>query len=371
MENFRVGHASGGDWRAMTESCLAALGALPDGANVGFVYVSDALDEDLRNVVNALREKTRVQDWVGTIGFGVCVSAREMFDMPAMVVMVGAVPRDDYRLLPPITGDDRDLPVDLVKWAQAQNSVIGIVHADPRVADLESILSRIQNQTGCFLVGGVTGSRGALDQVAGEVVDGCVSGILFGGAFAAVTALSQGCSPIGPVHDVTQGRDNIVYALDDRPAFDVFREDIGDLLAHDLSRIEGYVHAAIPIAGSDTGDYRVRNLLAVYPEKGWISIAERLGVNDKVMFVRRDGPSATADLKRMASDVRRRAGGAPRAAFYFSCVARGPNLFGQDSVELRTIAEILGDIPLIGFYANGEISNDRLYGYTGVLTLLL
>ena len=90
------------------------------------------------------------------------------------------------------------------------------------------------------------------------------------------------------------------------------------------------------------------------------------------MFVRRDGQSAMADLKRMVSDVKRRSGGRPKAAFYISCVARGPNLFGAGSVELGTIAGILGDdIPLIGFFANGEISGDRLYGYTGVLALIL
>ena len=61
----------------------------------------------------------------------------------------------------------------------------------------------------------------------------------------------------------------------------------------------------------------------------------------------------------------------PRAALYYSCIARGPNLFGQGSVELTTIADILGDVPLIGFFANGEISNNRLYGYTGVLSLIL
>jgi small ligand-binding sensory domain FIST len=54
-----------------------------------------------------------------------------------------------------------------------------------------------------------------------------------------------------------------------------------------------------------------------------------------------------------------------------SCLARGPNLFGDDSEELKTIREALGDVPLVGFFANGEISNNRLYGYTGVLTLFL
>ena len=35
------------------------------------------------------------------------------------------------------------------------------------------------------------------------------------------------------------------------------------------------------------------------------------------------------------------------------------------------IRDVLGDFPLIGFYANGEISNARLYTYTGVLTLFV
>jgi small ligand-binding sensory domain FIST len=33
------------------------------------------------------------------------------------------------------------------------------------------------------------------------------------------------------------------------------------------------------------------------------------------------------------------------------------------------IHEALGDFPLTGFFANGEIHHDTLYGYTGVLTL--
>ena len=73
----------------------------------------------------------------------------------------------------------------------------------------------------------------------------------------------------------------------------------------------------------------------------------------------------------MVADVKRRVEVPPKAALYFSCIARGPNLFGQGSVELTTISDILGDVPLIGFFANGEISNDRLYGYTGVLSLIL
>ena len=38
---------------------------------------------------------------------------------------------------------------------------------------------------------------------------------------------------------------------------------------------------------------------------------------------------------------------------------------------LRELREELGDLPIVGFFGNGEISFDRLYAYTGVLTLFL
>src|SRR3546814_17023063 len=64
---------------------------------------------------------------------------------------------------------------------------------------------------------------------------------------------------------------------------------------------------------------------------------------DRLLFCRRDHQTARADLKRMLEDLRERAGGAPRGALYFSCVARGRHLFGRPSGELRLIRETFGD----------------------------
>jgi small ligand-binding sensory domain FIST len=92
---------------------------------------------------------------------------------------------------------------------------------------------------------------------------------------------------------------------------------------------------------------------------------------DSVLFCRRDPASAATDLTRMLEQMKRRAAVVPRAGLYFSCVARGPNLFGRPSQELVMIRDALGDFPLAGFFGNGEIAHDRLYGYTGVLALFL
>ena len=71
--------------------------------------------------------------------------------------------------------------------------------------------------------------------------------------------------PIGPVHRIDEARDNVVMVIDGRPALSVFLEDIGPDLAQDLRRLGGVIFAGLPVAGSDTGDYLVRNLMAIDP----------------------------------------------------------------------------------------------------------
>ena len=86
---------------------------------------------------------------------------------------------------------------------------------------------------------------------------------------------------------------------------------------------------------------------------------------------RRDAQSAQEDMLRMLGEIKRDIKGSPRGGLYFSCMGRGSYLFGKNSEELEMIRDELGDFPLVGIFCNGEISHDRLYAYTGVLTLFV
>ena len=369
-QSFRMGHAADADWETMTENCLRQMGPIPEDANLGFVYVTDMLDDDLPLAADKLRAETEIAHWVGTVGFGVMVGGQEYFDRPAMVTMVGALPDNAFRVLPTVEKPGDPLPDEVMDWAEKANPMLGVVHADPRNAYVADILNAITDDTEAFLVGGLTASRGQQSQIADGLTQGGVSGVLFAHDVAVSTGLSQGCSPVGDIHDVTRAKDNILIELDGHPALDVFKEDIGEVLARNLERVAGFIHAALPISGDDSGDYLVRNVVGIDPDNKLVAIGERISEGDRVMFVRRDGPAAMEDLDRMLRDVTGRAGPNPKAALYFSCVARGPNLFGADSEELKTVQDAIGeDTPLVGFFANGEICKNRLYGYTGVLTL--
>ena len=56
---------------------------------------------------------------------------------------------------------------------------------------------------------------------------------------------------------------------------------------------------------------------------------------------------------------------------YFTCLGRGPRMFAAQSAALAATQDELGEVPLVGFFCNGEISHNRVYGYTGVLSLFL
>ena len=58
-------------------------------------------------------------------------------------------------------------------------------------------------------------------------------------------------------------------------------------------------------------------------------------------------------------------------AVYISCSGRGGPHFGAPSAEAQILQHALGDVPLVGFFAGGEIARHHLYGYTGVLTVFV
>ena len=371
-----------GDAAGLGERLLAQL---PQGdqlsqgdqrATLGILYVSEPAAQVLPALVDELAAGTGIAHWTGGVGLGVCAAGEEVYDRPAAAVLTAAVPEDAFRIFA-ATGDPAaDLPRRHGEWIEATQPILALVHADPRCPDLLRATIETGVATGAFLVGGLVSHRTRATLVA-RTADGNdagtgaggMAGLMLAPEVGVATALSQGCVPIGPVRRIDEARDNVVMVIDGRPALDVFRDDIGPVLAQDLRRLGGVIFAGLPVTGSDTGDYLVRNLMAIDPGQGWIVLGAEVSPGDPIVFCRRDPDSAKQDLVRMVKQLAGRLSGPPKAGVYVSCVARGVSLFGEEGVEATVIRETLGEFPLIGFFANGEISRDRLYGHTGILTL--
>jgi small ligand-binding sensory domain FIST len=362
-----------GDPAALAAQCVAALPVV-DGATLGILYTTEAAAPALAEITRALTVHTGIRSWVGGVGLGVCSAAAEIFEQPAAVVMTAALPPDDFRIFAATKDPGADLPRSHAGWIAGTQPVLALVHADPRCPDVQKAAVDTASASGAYLVGGLVSHRcpnpllAQTSEAEGLGGNG-VAGLMLAPGVSVATALTQGCIPIGPIRRIDEARDNIVMVIDGRPALTVFCEDVGPDLAKDLRRAGGLIFAGLPVTGSDTGDYLVRNLVAIDPGRGWVVLGAEVASGDPILFCRRDPESAKRDMSRMVRQLAGRLNGPPKAGVYVSCVARGAALFGDTGVETGLIRETLGEFPLIGFFANGEISRDRLYGHTGVLTL--
>jgi small ligand-binding sensory domain FIST len=134
----------------------------------------------------------------------------------------------------------------------------------------------------------------------------------------------------------------------------------------------------------------VRHLVGIDPLRQAVAVGDLVEPGMQIAFCQRNVEAARRDLMRIAAEIRDEldvegddaGGNAPDAsdlhrrparqiegALYVSCNGRGGAHFGGPSAELQIVRHALGDVPLVGFFAAGEIAGRHLFGYTGVLTV--
>jgi len=370
MQSFLSATSIKKDWQQAADDLLSQFGDIPPEANVAFIYATDAFAVELNRLLDELKSKTKIQNWVGSIGKGICSSNQEIYEQAGVTVMLADFPEETFTVFSGI----ENAPTELTPNDKTAFGVkLALIHGDPRNGLISEHINNLPEKIGdSYILGGITSSSNHFFQVANDITEGDISGIVFDENTNVLTGLTQGCTPIGETHTLTSCNHHIAMTIDKRPALDVFKEEIGDILARNIDRAAGYIFAGFPIKGKDTGDYRVRDIIGIDVENNYLAVADNMEADSAIMFCKRDGQTAVQDMQRMLENIKKRLGKQQaKGALYITCLGRGKNLFGDNSEELKMIHDALGDIPLAGFYANGEIAGDQLYGYTGVLTVFV
>jgi small ligand-binding sensory domain FIST len=417
MKLFPYGHATHPQWGMAAALVLAQLRAqmtLPGYASaptLGLLYVTDHYADAAQEILDHLgAELQEVTDWSGTVGVGIASNNVEYIDEPALAVMLCEVPSHQYRVFSGVA------PLGLGD-GMAFEPYTALVHADGNTPDVADLIGEMASRTATgYLFGGLVSSRGDAVQfavggngnikgqgAAGGVFRGGLSGVAFGEDVSLVSRVTQGCQPISPQRTVTACEANVVTALDGEPALDVLLRDLGVSLEEPqaaMTRLRATL-VGLTEAGSDlvgrTGnfgaDVTVRHIIGLDPARRGVAIAQQLTIGMRLAFCQRNAQAARADLMRICAEIREelepeeppepvgatrgllRAPDAPvperriAGAIYVSCAGRGGPHFGGPSAELQIVRHALGDVPLVGFFAGGEIARHHLYGYTGVLTV--
>ena len=417
---------------ALVLAPLRAHMALPnyaDAPTLALLYITDHYAPHAQDILDHLSaELPEVTDWSGTVGVGIAANNVEYFDEPALAVMLCDLPTDQYRVfsgvspLPPAsrfkahtalvhadatTPDVAELIEEMASRTDSGYVFGGL--ASSRTANVQFALSGNGNLKG----------QGA----AGGVFSGGLSGVAFAramqddiqagpqdtdfGRLGLMSRVTQGCQPVSENYQITACEGNVITELNGQPALEVMLGDLDISLDDPKEAIDKVRRTLVGLsrashsladgtlrrAGQFGADVVVRHLIGLDPSRKGIAIADVPEVGMTLAFCERHAAAARADLIRVCAEIREElepqevtadvakalgAGEAESAphlargiagAIYVSCSGRGGPHFGGPSAELQIVRRALGDVPLVGFFAGGEIARNHVYGYTGVLTV--
>ncbi|MBI3602865.1 MAG: FIST C-terminal domain-containing protein [Nitrospirae bacterium] len=257
-----------------------------------------------------------------------------------------------------------------------------ILLADPFTTPTDEVLSFMADRCpGSAAIGGlVSGGQDLGDNrllLNDEVYDGGLVGVAVSGGIAVRTVVSQGCRPIGVSYVVTKAEQNVIHELGGSPALDRLQAVFESLGGEERQIAHRALHLGIVIdehrARFERGDFLVRNLIGADRGSGSVAIGDRVQEGQTVQFHLRDAQSASEDLNVLLAADRAKHRKPPLGALLFSCCGRGRGLFGRAHHDVAAVREREGEMPIAGFFAQGEIGpvggSNFLHGYTASLAL--
>jgi small ligand-binding sensory domain FIST len=207
-----------------------------------------------------------------------------------------------------------------------------------------------------------------------EIFDGGTVGVALSGNVAVDTVVAQGCRPVGDLMRVTSCKENVLYELDGRPAFPALKELLAGLDERDrmLARTSLFLGVVMDEFKEEpgAGDFLIRNLIGVDPGSDAVAIGEYLQEGMRVRFHLRDADTSAEDLHAVLTGYEDTLSqkNAVSGALLFSCLGRGEYLYKKPNFDTGLFKQHLGDVPVGGFFCNGEIGpvggTTFLHGYT-------
>jgi small ligand-binding sensory domain FIST len=369
---------------ALTETTERVLGQLGGSADLAVTFLSPDYADDWDRLPTELADRLGTERILGCSGAGVIGTGREVEEGPALSLWAARVP--DIDVLPVALNFHRTSEGGVVVgWP---DELVGawpddgtlLLLADPFSFPADYLLERINDEhPGTPVIGGMASGGtvpgqhrlflGTQPHKFGAV------GWLVRGPIRVRSLVSQGCRPIGEKLIVTSAERNLIHELGGKPALEQLQRIYRQLPTHEQELLQRGLHIGRVVSEYQDefamGDFLVRNVLGVDHESGTIAVGDFLRPGQTVQFHLREEKAASAELDRLLAEHASAA--SVQAALLFTCNGRGSHLFSAPHHDAALVARRLGDIPLAGFFAQGEIGPvggiSFLHGFTASLAL--
>jgi len=375
------------DWEKAVEEVSAA--ARPEGTappDLALLFFSTDHLPDAGSIASRLSERLECENLFGCNGESIVGGELEVEQSPALSLWLAWLP--DVEIVgmhltferTPDGGTILGWPDELMEdW---DPSAAMLVVADPFSFPMELLLERLnEDHAGIPVTGGMASGAsvpGDSRLLLGSkiVTDGAV-GFRLQGELQARTLVSQGCRPIGEPYVITRSEHNVIQQLRGEPALVRLQEVIEKLPTRDQELAQKGLFLGRVVSEYQEsfaqGDFLVRNVIGVDEKNGSITVADYMRRGNTVQFHIRDAQTADGELAQLLADLVQDDQFTPRGGLLFTCNGRGTRLFDLPHHDAGLVRQKLGEIPLAGFFAQGEIgpvgNQTFLHGFTASMIL--
>ncbi len=376
-----------------------ARGDLAGEPTLGFLFISSAFTSEYSRVMPLMAEKLTNVPLIGCSGGGIIGTTadgkvREAEDEIAVSLVLAHLPGVTVKSFHVDTDRLPDLDGSPGAWsrligADPEESPCFVMLSDPFSRGIKDLLAGMDYAYfGSPKIGGVASSgivNGSIGLFAhGRMYREGTVGLAISGNIQLDTIVAQGCRPIGEPFRVTESERNIILRMETEPEMGSSRrsplEQLQELIQSldEEDRTLAQSALFVGVAQSEfkmslgAGDFLVRNLMGYDPKEGALAVGDRIRSGQRIQFHLRDAQTSAEDLKTLLRVHRMQAMDKPKAigALMFACLGRGEALYDEPNYDSRMFVEHLGQMPMAGFFCNGEIGpvgeNTYLHGFTSV-----
>ena len=377
------------------ESVLADINKTMDGrADFVAFFATPHFIHHFAQIHDTLRAAMNATVVIGVSSMAVIGQQREVERGPGLSVIAARLPGVT---LNPFTYDqlnwgDDEAAAQSVRdaiWPQALGEATGqsspaamIFLADPFSTPMAKVIPTFDAVfPGVPLVGGMASAAHKPGEnrlvLAGNETRAGAVGVAIGGKVRIDCTVSQGCRPVGRPFVITKNQRHLVKELGGRNALSVLKETLENLSDEDRTLVETHDLLVGRVINEykdhfGRGDFLLRSLVGYDPDAGYIAIGDpQVRAGQTIQFHVRDKETAREDFALLleAQELHGPAAG----AMLFSCNGRGSRLFGEPHMDASLVHKALGDVPLAGFFAAGEIGpvgrQNFVHGHTASLAV--
>jgi len=371
---------------AAREACGLAKSQLDAAPDLAIVFVSGHDPDDFVALAQVLQEGLGKVCLLGCSAESLVCNDQEIEGARAVVVWLAHLPGVELLPMHLEFETTRDGAA-IVGWPDALSETVPtdstlLLLAEPFSFPADALLAQMnRDRPGIPVIGGMaSGAAGPGENrllFGGSALESGAVGVLIRGRIRVRSVVSQGCRPVGRPFVVTKAKENVLLELGGLPALQQLQAMYQELSAEEQELAQNGLHVGQVINEYQEqfgrGDFLVRNVQGVDRESGAVAIGDYARVGQTIQFHVRDAATADEDLNLLLSAAKQVSAGHCTGALVFTCNGRGSRLFDQPSHDAQAVARQWRQLPVAGFFAQGEIGpiggKNFLHGFTASIAL--